>query len=992
MRTISKHKRWACRALLCASLSLPLYLYAAEGNAYTTNGVQQVQAIKGKVIDQAGLEIIGATVMEKGTTNGTVTDVDGTFTLAVAPGKTLVISYIGYIQQEVTAADNMTITLVEDTKQLSEVVVVGYGTSVKKDLTTAVSSVKSKDFLQGAVNDPMQLIDGKVAGLSVSNPNGSDPNSDLSKAYQVRGASSLKAGNGPLIVIDGMAGGDMRSIAQQDIESITVLKDGSAASIYGSRAANGVILVQTKRGKAGKVSIAYEGYMEHDMVAKKPDILSPEEFVAKGRAKDMGYKTDWYDELINDENFGHNHNISMSGGSETSVFRISANYRDKDGIDIAAHREEYGLRANFLQKTLDGLLEVGGNISYRVAEENLTDNANFKQAVKLNPTVSKDEMAYFKGRYDEWNPIKNVTEREWSQTQEYITADFDIKLNITKDLNTELKLARQGHNYKKREFYTSKHRESIDNSRAGRARLEAANWVDWTLEWIGNYNYTIDKHNFKVMGGYSYQEFNYETFWAENMDFPNDAFKWNNIEAGLWNKEKGRLGMESEKTKEKTIAFLGRVNYDFDNLILVTASLRYEGNTKFGEDHKWGAFPGVSAAWRFSRLSAFEDSPVVDDLKVRASFGVTGRSGFDRYIALAKYNGYGYQIDSNGNWIQVYGPGNNPNKDLSWEKQLTYNIGLDYTLFNSRLSGSLDVFMKEGKDVIAQYDAPVPPFLHQDIWTNVGTTTSKGVELQVSWDAVQTENFSYSLDFTGSYIKSKLKSFSDGTYTKGFIDGPSLPSPGNPGPSQRLADDIEIGSFYGYRYAGVDNEGRILIYDKGQKGGETKLANDAQDSDRTYIGNGAPKFELALGNTFKYKEFDLSLFFRGRFDYDLLNTYQMYYGLVAEPEVNLLHSAYEENAHIKGNKVVCDYFLESGDFLKLDNLTVGWSPKLKTKWLSSLRVYGTVRNVFTITSFSGLDPTSVPTTGLWPGVGEGDAALNVYPVTRNFSFGVQISY
>jgi len=355
---------------------------------------------------------------------------------------------------------------------------------------------------------------------------------------------------------------------------------------------------------------------------------------------------------------------------------------------------------------------------------------------------------------------------------------------------------------------------------------------------------------------------------------------------------------------------------------------------------------------------------------------------------LAKYSGYGQQINSDGKWIQVYGPGNNPNTDLSWEKQISYNLGVDYTLFDSRLSGSADFFIREGKDVIADYDAPVPPNLHQSITTNVGTTTSKGVELQVNWDAVKTKDFTYSTNLTASYIKSKLKSFSNATYTKGYINSDGLPSPGNPGSPQRVGDGIEIGSFYGYRYAGVDDKGRIMIYKGGQKGAETILADNAQDSDRDYIGNGAPKFELSWGNTVTYKNFDLSLFFRGRFDYQILNTYQMYFGLQAEPEVNLLHSAYEENGHILGGKKICDYFLESGDYLKLDNITLGWTPKLKTKWISNLRIYGTVKNVFTITKYSGLDPTTVGTTGLWPGV----SSLDVYPIARNFSFGIQISY
>ena len=951
---------------------------------------QQNKKITGVVVDSKGEPVIGANVVVKGTTNGNITDMDGKFTIErVSDNAVLQISYIGYKSQEIPVKNksHFDITLSEDSEALDEVVVVGYGSTVKKDLTTAVTSVKSKDFLQGAANSPLQMIDGKVAGVTVSNTAAADPNA--SPSVQVRGASSLKAGNGPLIVIDGMPGGDLRNLAQQDIESITVLKDGSAAAIYGSRGANGVILVQTKQGKAGKVSITYDGYIEHDFVAARPDILSPEEFVEYNIGKDYGHRTKWYDELINKKNVGHNHNIALSGGSETTIFRISANYRGKEGLDIATDRKEYGLRANFKQTTLEGLLEVGGNISYRYADEDYTDYGSFKQAVELNPTYSIEEMDAFRNNFDSYNPIYNLTRRENGATQEYITTDFNIKLNILKNLNTEVKLGRQGTNKKQREYYFKDHRESINNNRNGRARLEDQKWVDYTLEWLGNYSLDIDKHHLKVMAGYSYQEFNWEKFNAENMNFPTDAFLYNNLDAGDYNKADGRLGMGSEKNQEKTIAFLGRVNYDFDNTFLFTGSVRYEGNTKFGTDHKWGAFPAASAAWRISRLPYFEDSYTVNDLKLRFSYGETGRSGFDKYISLAKYSGYGWMPNSEGKWVQVYGPGNNPNRDLSWERQISYNLGIDYTLFQSRLSGSLDLFIRKGKDVIGEYQVPVPPYLHEKIMTNVGTTNSKGFELQVNWDAVRAKDFTYSTNMTLAFTKSKLDSFSNEKYELGYMEGDGLPSPGNPGPCQRLQDGIEIGSFYGYRYAGVDNEGNILVYKNGEKGGETVRGRDAGELDRTYIGNGSPKWELAWGNTFTYKGFDLSLYFRGRFDYEILNQYQMYYGLQGVTGINKLKSAYNENAQIKGEKIMCDYFLENGNYLKLDNITIGWTPKINTKWISGLRIYGTMKNVFTITKYSGgMDPSSVDVTGLWAGRG----TMDLYPTARNLTFGIQISY
>jgi len=953
---------------------------------------QNKRNLKGVVKDALGEPIIGANVVVKGTTNGIITDVDGKFDLQDIPNNAVIsISYIGYATQEFRLNNEKTvnITLVEDTKTLQEIVVVGYGSSVKKDLTTAVTSVKSKDFLQGAANDAMQMVDGKVAGVTVNSTAAADPNATSS--IQVRGASSLKAGNSPLIVIDGMPGGDLHNIAQQDIESITVLKDGSAAAIYGSRGANGVILVQTKQGKAGKTHITYDGYVEHDFIASKPDVLGVEDYLEKVTgAKDYGYRTDWYNELLNKGNIGHNHNISLSGGSETTVFRISTSYKQKEGLDISTNRKEYGLRGNFKQTTLEGLLEVGGNFAYRVADEDYTDYSSFKQAIQLNPTYSADEMDAFKGNDYSYNPIKNLTERDNGAHQEYSTVDLNMKLNILKNLNTELKLGRQGHSKKSQDYKFSTYRQCINNGYNGWASENQENWTDWTLEWLGNYSFKVDKHDFKLMGGYSYQQFDYEGLYAENGDFPTDVFLTHNLGAGSWNKQDGRLGMSSEKTEEKTIAFLGRVNYNFDDFLLFTGSLRREGNTKFGEDHKWGFFPAASAAVRLSKLPTFEKMSFVNDLKARFSYGVTGRSGFDKYIALAKYSGFGqYYSDVYKQYIMGYGPANNPNSDLSWEKQISYNLGIDYTLFDSRLSGSLDLFVRDGKDVIGDYNVPLPPYLHSSIIANVGTTTSKGFELQLNWDAIKTKDFTYSTNANLSYTKSKLKSFSNNKYKLGYIEGDGFPSPGNPGSAQRLEDNKEIGSFYGFRYAGVDDAGNILIWKAGEKGGETKLGADGDEQDKVYLeGTGVPKWELAWGNTFTYKNFDLSLFFRGRFRYKIMNQYEMYYGLQVIAGDNKLSSAYKENAHIKGPKVICDYFLQNGDYLRLDNITFGWTPKLNTKWISNIRLYGTLKNVFTLTKYSGLDPTSVTTTGLWPGIG----GMEVYPTARNFTMGLQITY
>ncbi len=977
------------------NVSAAMATTSKEGSDLKTT--QQSMIVKGNVVDDIGEPLAGVSVKVKGTNQGTATDVNGNFSINV-PGKSsvLVFSYLGYSNQEMPVGDQtfVHITMQEDVQLLQEVVVVGYGSVKQKDLTSSVQTVKNKDMLSGSFNSPMEMMNGKAAGVSISTTAPGDPNSG--SGVQVRGASSIEAGNGPLIIIDGMPGGDIRNIAQQDIESITVLRDGGAAAIYGSRAANGVILIETKKGKfgsSGKVSITYDGYLDFDRVATRPDILSPEEYLEHQRGKDNGFQTDWYEALLNNNNFGQNHHIAVTGGGENAVFRVSGNYKLKDAIDISTNREEYGIKGNFQYKAFDGFLELGGNINYRVADEKYTDYDAFKMAVKLNPTTpiydaSRPSGYYRFFGYDEYNPVQRLKEVDKGALQEYSIVDLNFKLNFTKDLNSEIKMARQGHSKHYTEFQTSKSQGSVDDeNRIGWAKQEYEKWTDWTFEWTGNYKKIIDKHNITALAGYSYQEFNWEKFGNENGNFPNDAYGPWNMDKGSWMKEKGRNGMWSEKNKSKVIAFFGRANYAFDDTYLLSATLRYEGNSKFGTNNKWGYFPSASAAWRFSKL--FEDNRNIDDMKVRFSYGETGRSDFANYTSIAKYDGYGNYLNDGGKWIQVFGPSNNPNNNLRWEKTISYNLGLDYSLFNSKLSGSVDAFIRKGKDVISDYDVPVPPYLHDKIRTNVGTTTSKGVEFMINWTPVRTNNFTYTTNIVASYVRSVLDNFSNDEFKRGYMTRYDLPSPGNPGPAQRLEDGVEVGSFYGYKYAGVDDAGNIMIWKNAQSGGERILATAGGDADKSYIGNGgAPKWQWSWGNTFNYKRFDLSMFFTSRMNYDILNLYQMYYGLQGEPDINLLRDAYTRNGDIKSGKVMCDYFLESGNYFRLENLTLGWSPKINWKYIDNLRLYGTVRNVFTWTNYTGLDPANVDVNGLEPGIGK----LDAYPITRTFTFGVQATF
>ena len=487
------------------------------------------------------------------------------------------------------------------------------------------------------------------------------------------------------------------------------------------------------------------------------------------------------------------------------------------------------------------------------------------------------------------------------------------------------------------------------------------------------------------MAGYSFQDFTTSGFWAKNLDFPSDALTYNALQEGLWLKD-GKADLSSWKGKNQIAGIFGRVNYSYNDKYIFSASLRREGSSKFGANNKYGIFPAVSMGWRISKMGFMQSVTAVNDLKIRGGVGVAGREGFDRYTSPATYSGAGRYL-AEGAWIKVFGPANNPNPDLKWEKAINYNMGLDFTLFDSRLSGSFDAFQRMSKDMIFNYDAPVPPMIQDQIWVNVGTTQNRGVELNLDYQVIKKTDFTYDMNFVGSYNKSIIKSLSNDKYNRPFFDDYDLPSPGNPGRAFRNMEGHEIGSFYGLRYAGVDDLGRFLIYNKN---GEKVLSSTKTEEDKAFIGNGVPKFQLSWNNVIRYKNLDLTLYFRGYFKYDILNLKQMYYGLQSVSNVNLLKDAFDRNAAIKSEKEFSDYFLEKGDFLKLDVVNIGYNVKMKNtfKYINNFRVYLSAKNLFTITKYTGLDPAQVDITGLQPGIEDKGS----YPTVRSFTLGLKITF
>ena len=444
--------------------------------------------------------------------------------------------------------------------------------------------------------------------------------------------------------------------------------------------------------------------------------------------------------------------------------------------------------------------------------------------------------------------------------------------------------------------------------------------------------------------------------------------------------------MGSYKNDSKLIAFFGRVSYDYQGKYLATASLRHEGSSKFGANHKWGNFPAASLGWRISQERFMSGaSGWLNDLKLRADFGVTGNQNFDNYLSLNTMTSFG-DYYYNGQYLTVWGSARNVNPDLRWEKGINWNIGLDFALLDNRLSGSLNYFNRTQKDLLGDYNVPIPPYLFSTTFVNVGTMKNSGFEFDIHAEAVKMKDFSYTIDFSGSTMDNRFVSFSNSEYVgQKYYDVAGTEDPFPFHYLQRIEEGKRLGTFYIWKFAGFNKTGDFIIYDKN---GDYKLAADATDADRMEVGNGLPKFTASMTHTFRYKGFDLSLYFRGAFGFNIFNIHEFYYG-VPDEVGNVMKIAYTKNEQIKGNPVVCDYFLEKGDYVKLDMVNFGYTFDINRKYIQKARLYLTGRNLLTFTKFSGVDPASYNVNGLTPGA---TGSRNWYPATRQMIFGVQIDF
>ena len=969
---------------------------------------QQIN-VSGTVTDASGEPVIGASVVAVDSQGGTTTDIDGNYVVSVDPKGKLRFSYIGFTTQTVAVDGRATINVVlqENTAVLDEVVVIGYGTMDKKELTSAISHVGEKDFLSVSSLDPSMMIQGKVPGVSITNTGAGDPNNQAS--IQIRGVSSRSAGLGPLIVVDGVPGGNLTNINPNDIASFDILKDGAASAIYGTRGSNGVILVTTKKGaKDGQTHASYSGTFSWDKVKEELDMMNAQEYrdVRLGwgdTGVDLGGNDNWLD-AVTRTGFTMRHTLTLSGGNEKSNYRVSADYRNANGIDLRSHREEYGARASVSHTTKGGLFTISANIAPRIIYRDNADWSVFRNAIEANPTTpimnpeNPNSYYNFQGQVVGSNPVELMKlEKDHADTK-LLDWDGTLKLNLlplfmpnakySQNLSTQVTFADHQYSNNNTWFRPSTSTLAINSGYDGEGSRSYSKERQYILEWLANYNISIKKHNIKAMAGYSYQYSQYSGFNVENKDFPNDGLGADNIGSGDLAKEEGEVLMGSYKNDAKLIALFGRVSYDFDGKYLLTASLRHEGSSKFGANHKWGNFPAVSAGWRISEEEFMKGAEWINDLKIRADYGVTGNQDFGSYLSLNTMTGFGYYY-YNGKYFQVWGPSKNVNPDLHWEKGKNWNVGLDFSMFNNRLYGSLNYFNRRQQDLLGNYKVSVPPYLFDETYVNVGTMKNTGFEFDITFNAVDTRDFSYTMNFVGTAMSNKFVDFSNSEYIgQDFYNECGTEDPYPYYNLQRIEKGKSLGNFYMWKYAGFTPEGEWLVYDHD---GDIIRASQATDEDRQVVGNGMPKFTLSTTHNFRYRNFDLALFFRGAFGFDIFNIHDFYYG-TRNFTGNRLKKAYGKNFGIAptANPVACDYFLERGDYFKLDMITLGYTlPMPKVRFLDKIRVYGTVKNVFTITRFTGVDPSTYQVNGLTPG---GQGSRTYYPSTRQFIVGLQLDF
>lgn len=977
-------------------------LFSASLLLCSTAAMAQSQK-SGVIKDANGEPLIGVTVLEQGTSNGTVTDVNGRYTLKTTkPNAKLKVSYIGYESQVITPGQSVTLSANDAT--LNEVVVVGYGTMRRKDVTSSITTVNAKDLDKGVYTDPAQMLQGKVAGLVISSTG--DPNG--SSSITLRGSSSLREGEAmqPYYVIDGIPGMDISMVAPDDIESIDVLRDATATAIYGSKAANGVIIITTKKGAEGKTNVSYNGYVAFDNALKTLDMASAAELRASGEVvEDEGANTDWQDEVLR-TGVSHNHNLSISGGNKQTKYIASLNYIDHDGVIRGTEMNRVNGRALITTKVLKDRLTLSAGINAMrgvhkgvpVGQrgESVLDAMNYYSPT--NP-VRNEDGSWFKSDIgsQNYNPLSMINEDsnefEWRRMQYIGKASLDIIDGLVLNANYSYNSKQKVYSY-----YNSSLSQLPYGGTKGKAHRDTRLGHDQTFETYLNYDLTLAKvHKLSLMAGYSWEErVNNDGFGVSVYNFYNDQLGFKNLAYG--NFINGMSDVDSGVEEiVRNISFYGRANYSYDGKYLLQATVRRDGSSVFGANNRWGTFPSVSAAWNIAEESFMKDG-IFDQLKLRAGYGVSGNAlGFGAYSA---YTLFGLNSSSsftyNGVTYSKIEATQNGNKDLKWETTKMFNVGVDFAFLDSRLSGSIEFYSKKTSDLIWSYDVSTNIYPVGYMNANVGDITNTGIELTVNAVPVKTKDFTWQTTVNLAHNKNKVDKLSNKKFSVDYKDwgDPNIGGISSNGEVERIKEGESLGTFWTYEWAGYNEHGQSTYYvhdaTTGERTGE--VTTTPEKKDKTKVGCALPKVTYGWNNTLTYKKWALTAFFQGNIGNKIMNATRAHYSNKAllSAGKNVLADALKDKYFTSDNTYYypSDRYLENGSFFRLSTLSLAYTFDNLDGWLKSVQVYGTAKNVFTITGYKGLDP-DINLGGLEPGL---DKRETFYPHTRSFILGVKVNF
>ncbi len=976
--------------------------------------------VTGVVKDDLGEPLAGTKVQVKGTKNVVMTDANGKFSIRANKGQQLVFSFMGFTEKTVAVDGKpMNIMMAEDAKTLNDVVVIGYGSLARKEVASSITSLRPQDMDIAVVTSPEQMLQGKVPGLVITNT--SDPNGQAS--ISLRGASSLREGAAmePYYVVDGVPGVSLSLVAPEDIESIDVLRDASATAIYGSKAANGVIIVTTKKGsKSGRTNVTYSGFVAADKTMKTLDMMNASQFkeVANITGVDVvgliGHdaNTNWRDEVLR-TSFTHSHNISINGGHNKTSYSASLNYLDKDGVvrgsDMNHLTARTFVQTSILKDHLDISISLNGSVKNNHHGEEVSPGATNTQGKSilnamyyyspLAPVVLPDGSRYSNTTISQnYNPLTMISEDRYNTTEKLLQGVGKLTAHIIEGLDLNMNFSYQNQQAIYNNYNTTK--SEIYSSQTGNASRSTISNIDKQMEVYANYSHLWnDKHKLALMAGYSWEQQDHNDGFGLNVwNFYNDHTQYYNM--GLGNKFDLSSIISHQMTTLRMISFYARANYAYDNRYMLQATIRRDGSSAFGKDNRWGYFPSASFAWRISEEKFMKDQNIFNDLKFRIGYGVSGNSlGFDPYAARLLYGYSGATFPYGDETYKTLAATANDNPSLKWERTGMLNLGIDFEVLNGRLGGTIEYYDKRTKDLIHWYTVSTNRYQYGTLPANVGEISNKGVELTINAIPVQGKEFQWNTTFTLSHNKNRVEKLSNAAFSVDYIDEGSIDAGAN-GTVQRIMEGCPIGQFYTYHWAGYENGQSVYTnFDYDEEGNlfENGTTTNPGDEDRIKAGSAQPKVAFSWSNTLTWKKWSLSAFFQGVAGNKIFNGKEAFYGNVAlvntgkNATMSLYKLVTEDPARavdVARYSTLSDRYIEKGSYLRLSALTLGYDFGRMGDWIQNLRLYATINNVFTITGYNGTDP-EVSLGGLTPGIEWAQAS---YPRTRTYLFGVNINF